>query len=124
MYAAGARHPNKEPSVRFLERVARDEVEATVDAQTLHEVLDRYQRIGRWKEGRLVHDRGRIIFPLVIPVTAEVLEEARGVIDRYPGLSAPDGLRAALVIVHDLEGVVTFHREFDRLREVRRFRLT
>jgi predicted nucleic acid-binding protein len=50
MYAAGADHPNKEPSVRFLERVARGEVEAALDAESLQEILHRYRALGRWGE--------------------------------------------------------------------------
>ncbi len=35
MYAAGAAHPNKQPSIRLLERVANGEVDATINAETL-----------------------------------------------------------------------------------------
>ena len=35
MYAAGAAHPNKQPSIRVLERVANGEVDATINAETL-----------------------------------------------------------------------------------------
>jgi len=35
MYAAGAAHPNKAPSTRLLERVARSELAATINAETL-----------------------------------------------------------------------------------------
>lgn len=121
MYAAGASHPHKRPSVRFLESVARGDVEATVDAEVLQEVLHRYRAIGRWSEGRVVYDGARAIFPVVIPITTEVLDTARGLLDRYRGLSARDGLHAAVAILHDLEGVVSFDRDFDRVEEIRRF---
>jgi hypothetical protein len=50
MYAAGANHPHKRPSVALLERVAAGEVEATVDAEVLQEILHRYRAIGRWED--------------------------------------------------------------------------
>ena len=39
MYAAGADHAHKEPSLRWLERVARGDVEAIINAETLQEVV-------------------------------------------------------------------------------------
>ena len=51
MYAAGAEHPYKEPSRQYLERVARGEIEAALDAETLQEILHRYKAIRRWPEG-------------------------------------------------------------------------
>lgn len=41
MYAAGASHPCKAPSLRLLERVARGDVEAAIHAETLQEILHR-----------------------------------------------------------------------------------
>ena len=56
MYAAGAAHPNKAPSVAFLDRVARAEIDAAIDAGVLQEILQRYRAIQRWSEGRTVCD--------------------------------------------------------------------
>ena len=42
MYAAGRPHPHKKASVTFLRAVARGDIEATVDAEVLQEVLHRY----------------------------------------------------------------------------------
>lgn len=47
MYAAGAPHPNRAPSVSLLRRVASGEVEATIDAGMLQEILHRASGDGR-----------------------------------------------------------------------------
>ncbi len=47
MYAGGASHPNKAPSLALLEGVARGEREAAVDAEVLQEILHRYRAIQR-----------------------------------------------------------------------------
>ena len=47
MYAAGADHPNKAPSIRFLEKVAREQMDVALDAEVLQEILYRYRAIGR-----------------------------------------------------------------------------
>ena len=118
MYAAGAPHLNKAPSVALLERVAAGEVEATIDAEVLQEILHRYRAIGRWTEGRQVYDLTRRIFPMVIPVTAEILDAARGLMDQHPEIMARDALHAAVVVQERLEGVFSFDEDFDGIAGV------
>ena len=115
MYAAGAPHPNKAPSVALLERVAAGQVEATIDTEVLREILHRYRAIGRWKEGRQVYDLTRRIFPMVIPVTAEILDAARGLMDQHPEIMARDALHAAVVLEERLEGIFSFDDDLDRI---------
>ena len=40
MYAGGSSHPNKAPSLAFLERVALGELDACMDAEVLQEIPD------------------------------------------------------------------------------------
>jgi hypothetical protein len=51
-------------------------MEAIIDAETLQETPHRYRALNRWDEGRSLYDLTRTIFPAVIPVTAEVLDQA------------------------------------------------
>jgi uncharacterized protein len=118
MYAAGADHPNKQPSVALLERVARGEIEATIDAEVLQEILHRYRAIGRWEDGRRVYDLTRQLFPSVVPVTAEVLDRARRVLDTDRRMMARDALHAAVVMTEGLEAVCSYDRDFDRIKGI------
>jgi len=120
MYAAGSEHPHKAPSVRFLEAVAKGDVDAVIDAEALQEVLHRYRALGRWREGRVAYDLVRTIFPVVLPVTAEILDHARGLMDEYEELMARDALHAAVVRVHSLEALCSYDRDFDRIRDLHR----
>lgn len=120
MYAAGAPHAHKAPSVRFLEGVARGEVDAVVDAEVLQEVLHRYRALDRWEDGRRVFDLARTLFPVVLPVTAEVLDRARLLLDAWPHLMARNALHAAVVLHHELDGVCSYDRDFDPVPGVRR----
>lgn len=115
MYAAGADHRNKAPSVAFLRRVANGELEATIDAETLQEILHRYRSIGRWEEGRRVYDLTRALFPAVVPVTAEITDQARRIMDGDRTLLARDSLHAAVVLTQRLEAICSFDRDFDRI---------
>lgn len=116
MYAAGALHPNKAPSVKLLEEVAAGALEATIDAEVLQEILHRYRAINRWEEGKQVYDLTRQLFPVVIPVTAKILDRARRLLDTDPQIMARDALHAAVVMLEQLDGVCSFDRDFDRIQ--------
>lgn len=120
MYAAGAEHPNKAPAGRFLERVTSNEVEAAIDAETLQEILHRYRAIGRWEDGRRVYDRARILVPTVFPVTASILDAARGLLDDYPTLMARDALHAAVALEQTGGQICSFDDDFDEIRGMKR----
>lgn len=120
MYAAGAQHPNKQPSVRLLERVARGEIEAAIDTETLQEILHRYRAINRWNDGKTVYDLARQIFHVVLPVSVESLDQARQLLDYHPKLMARDVLHAAIVLHERLEGIYSFDKDFDGVSGVRR----
>lgn len=120
MYAAGAPHANKEPSVQLLQRVAQDEVDATISVENLQEILHRYRRIKRWRDGRQVYDLARQIFPQPLGVDADVLDVARGLMDDYTALMARDALHAAVVLTHSLEGIISYDTAFDTLPSINR----
>jgi len=115
MYAAGAPHPHKAPSVALLEQVASGTIEAVIDAEVLQEILHRYRAIHRWEEGRQVYDLARQIFPQVIPVTAEILDRARQLLDADDQIMARDALHAAVVREEGLEGVCSYDQDLDRI---------
>ena len=120
MYAAGAEHPYKEPSRQYLERIARGEVEAALDAETLQEILHRYKAIRRWPEGGQVYDLARLIVPVVLPITAGIMDRSRNLLDEYPGLTARDALHAAVVLSHGARAICSYDRDFDQIEELER----
>ena len=120
LYAAGADHPHKAPSAAFLERIARREVDAAVDAEVLQEILHRYRAIQRWEDGRRLYDLSRRAIPTVLPITGEVTDEARRLMDRHPATMARDALHAAVCLHYELEGICSYDRDFDAYRGVRR----
>jgi len=120
MYAAGAPHANEAPSVAFLERVASGEEDAVLDAETLQEILHRYRALDRWEDGRTLFDLAHTLFPVVLPIGFDVLDRARSLLDTYPHLMARDALHAAVVLVHELDAICSFDRDFDPVAGVRR----
>ena len=72
MYASGAPHPRKAPSLAFLNRVAAGEVDAAIDAEVLQEVLHRYrfsQSLGRRSKSLRPNQAS---LSTVLPITAKV----------------------------------------------------
>ena len=47
MYVAGRDHPNREPSMRFLERVRAGVVDGVTSTEVLQEILFRYAGLGK-----------------------------------------------------------------------------
>ncbi len=120
MYAAGAPHRNKAPSVAFLQAVAGGDVDAPIDAEVLQEIMHRYRAIGRWTDGRRVFDLARDLFPIVIPITSEVMDRARLLLDQHDRVWARDALHASVVLTHRLDGLVSYDRDFDTITGVMR----
>ncbi len=120
MYAAGATHRHKEPSVQWLEQVAGGDVDAVINAETLQEILHRYRAINRWKDGRTVYDLARQLVPNVIPISGDLLDRARQLLDEYPSLMARDALHAAVVLDEGLDAICSYDRDFDRIAGLRR----
>ena len=120
MYASGADHPNKPLALRFLNRVAAGELEATVDAELLQELIHRYRALNRWPDGQQVYTLVRSLFPEVLAITGAVMDYAKRLVDEDLGVSARDAVHAAVVAIYKLEGICTFDRDFDRIRDCRR----
>lgn len=120
MYAAGAAHRLKRPSADLLDRIARGEVDAGIDAEILQEILHRCRALRRWEQGRQLYDLTRALFPGVLPVTAEVLDEARRLLDERPEASARDAVHAAACRVYDAEAICSWDRDFDRFEGLKR----
>lgn len=120
MYAAGAEHPNKAPSLALLERVARGEVEAGADVEVLQELLHRYRAIGRWNDGRRVYDLARQIVPAWLLIDVAALDRARALLDDDASLPARDALHAAVYLEAGAAAFCSFDKGFDRISGLHR----
>ena len=120
VYAAGREHAHKRRSAAFLLAVAGGEVEAAIDSEVLQEILHRYRFLGRWKDGAAVYEEARLVFRDVFPVTAEVTDQARRILDGEASLTARDAVHAAVVKVYGLTSICSFDRDFDRIPGLKR----
>ena len=120
MYLVGAEHPHKLDAQVRLERIIAEGVSLVTDAEVLQEILHRYRALNRWTDGREVYDLARQIFPAVLPITSEILDRARILLDEYDGLMARDALHAAVVEINLLESICSYDHDFDRITTISR----
>ena len=120
MYAAGTVHPHREASAALLEQIALERVEAITDVEVLQEILHRYRAIGQWEKGCRAYDLARQIFRVVIPVTNEVIDDARVLMDEYRRLGARDAVHAAVCRLVGADAICSYDRDFDVIKGIER----
>jgi predicted nucleic acid-binding protein len=123
MYGAGRDHPNREPSLRFLEAVRQNEIEACSSTEVLQEILYRYSELRRFDVARTVYDLFVAICPNIHPVTLADTNRARDLLVEHR-LSARDAVHASVMLNREIEWIATFDADFDRVAGIRRFALT
>jgi predicted nucleic acid-binding protein len=123
IYAAGKTHPLQEEARRVLDRIAEGTLHANTDAEVLQEILHVYDGRRERRKGFDTVDDLLVLFPNPIPIGREEVETARDLMRAYSFLGARDAIHAAVVQTHDLEGIVTADKVFDRIRGVKRFDL-
>jgi predicted nucleic acid-binding protein len=120
MYAVRTEHPNKRPSAALLERVGAEDVEATVDAERLQELLHRYRSLDRRALASEVYELTRRLFPMVLPITAEIVDAAHRLMNLHPRLMCRDAVHAAVVQVGGFAAICSYDRDFDVVEGLRR----
>ena len=123
VYAVGSVHPLKQASDRILSDIAAGTLTANLDVETLQEVLHLYSSRGERRKGFRTIEHLLMLFPNPFPIGREEIERARDLMMEHSFLGARDGIHAAVVQTHDLEGIVTADKVFDRIKGLKRFDL-
>jgi len=120
MYVAGQEHPNREPSLRLLERARAGEIRICSSTEVLQEILYRYTSIDRREVGYRVYDLFVALCPVVFPVTLADTDRAKELLTGVGWPSVRDAIHAAVMLNHDVTEIATFDRGFDAINGVRR----
>ena len=115
MYAGGRPHPNKSSSKAFLRQVVNGSVSAAIDAEVLQEILHRYRAVNRWEDGKKAYDLTRSIMRNVVSITADVMDDARLLMDLHPHLTARDALHLSAYVTIGADSICRFDQDFDRV---------
>lgn len=120
MYAAGASHENKTPSLLFLHRVAAKKIESCTNTEVLQEVLHRYRHINRWDDGKNVYHLIKKIVPIIIPLELPILDSSYDLLEQYGAIYARDAIHAATCIIHNINTIISYDRDFDSIEHIDR----
>ncbi|WP_419940515.1 type II toxin-antitoxin system VapC family toxin [Candidatus Palauibacter sp.] len=120
MYVAGADHPNRDPSVRFLEEAQDDGLELCASTEVLQEILYRYAGLGRRELGARVYDLFVALMPEVFDVTLADTDLAKTILLSHAGISARDAVHAGVMINREVRVIATFDRGFDDIEGLTR----
>ena len=112
MYVAGTDHPNRDPSVRFLEEAQDDGLELCTSTEVLQEILYRYAGLGRRELGARVYDLFVALMPEVFDVTLADTDLAKTILLSHAGISARDAVHAGVMINREVRVIATFDRGF------------
>jgi uncharacterized protein len=123
IYAVGRAHSLQDDARRVLDRIAEGALHANVDAEVLQEILHVYDARKERSKGFATLEDLLVIFPNPIAITREEIETARDLMRAHSFLGARDAIHAAVVQTHDLEGIVSADKVFDRIKGVKRFAL-
>lgn len=115
MYAVGASHPHKAPSIRLLEHIAGDGVESVTDAEALQELLYRYWAIQQLERGLAICDQVVRVIPTILPVNVSDVSTAKQLLIQHRAIEPRDAIHAAVMLNHGLTHLYSYDQHFDHI---------
>lgn len=120
LYAGGGEHPLRSPAQVIL-RAARDgSLDAVISAEVIQELLHRFAGGPRHEDGRRLAASALALFHPVLAIDQRIMEQTVRLAGAHPTASARDLIHVATCQVHELEGIVSPDRDFDRIGEISR----
>lgn len=121
IYAVGREHPYKQACSRLVLDLAEGKLEGNVDTELHQEILNHYWRLRRLQEGFSLFERLLKLCPHPIAITREIVMIACDLLSEYPIIAPRDAVHAAVVMAHDLEGIISTDHGFDAIPQITRF---
>ncbi len=119
MYAAGVRHPLREPCRTLLDRLAEGAVDAVTSAEVIQEIFQRFNRMDQ-ETGAAMAEAALDLFDPVLAVTDEVMRRIPELAFDHPGISARDLIHVATCQAYGIETIVSPDEGFDEIRGITR----
>ena len=119
MYAAGVRHPLREPCRTLLDRLAEGSVDAVTSAEVIQEIFQRFNRMDQ-ETGAAMAEAALDLFDPVLAVPDEVMRRIPELAFDHPGISARDLIHVATCQAYGIETIVSPDEGFDEIRGITR----
>ena len=122
MYAAGNEHPNKEPSIKILEKISKGQIFGVTSAEVLQEILHRYQSINMLSSGIEIFEEFSNIVDEILPINFKILETAKNILTGNPGILTRDAIHAATIEYYNIDYIATFDKHFSIFKNIRYYK--
>ena len=122
MYAAGNEHPNKEPSIKILEKISKGQIFGVTSAEVLQEILHRYQSINMLSSGIEIFKEFSGIVDEVLPINFKILENAKNILSGNPDILTRDAIHAATMEHYNIDYIATFDKHFSFFKNIRYYK--
>ncbi len=115
MYAVGAEHPLKKPSLDILRKVTEGAISAVTDTEVFQEIAYRYWSQRKWTLATEVFKKYQCLFSEIYPVDREHLSDFFELLSEYEFLSPRDAIHIAVMKSHRLKNIYTTDQAFKKI---------
>ena len=121
IYSAGAPHPYKDSCRQLIQLLGEGEMDGNIDIEVPQELMHFYHSKRRTQEATISAVEALRMFTNPIVVTGATMLMAADILTRCPHLQSRDAVHAAVVLEHNLEGIISTDRGFDNIPGLTRF---
>lgn len=114
MYAAGQKHPYKEPSIKLLELITMEEIQVAINVEVIQEILHRYTHIGKKSKGLKLARNILGLIDKIYGVEQIDTEEAIEILDMY-NITSRDAVHAATCKNRGIGSICSYDEHFDEI---------
>lgn len=121
MCAAGRASRVKQPSLKYLSKIlsAGSAALAFTSTEVLQEILHRYRALGRGQDGERLISYIVFLGITILSVTKEDIFYAQQIL-KDDSVPTRDGIHAAVALRNKIKIIVSFDRDFDKIKDLRR----
>lgn len=120
MYAVGAPHAFKQPTLDILTDISTQRIMAVTSAEVLQEILHRYTSLKRRNDATQVTNHLITLVAEVYPITLTEIQRALQLHLQYPTLTARDSVHVATMLNHNIVMILSADAHFDGLPGITR----
>lgn len=113
MYAIGAEHELKVPSIKILRDCVQKTYFTYTNVEVLQEILHRYTHLGKRDHAIDAANKLAKLVTQVLPVTPDIFSNALRLHGQYTQLTARDSIHAATVLNHHLTHILSADKHFN-----------
>lgn len=118
LYAAGAAHEYKKSCAAIIEQIAGNELEVCTSVEVLQEIVHRYTRLNKKREGiQVARNLSELI--QILPLDEAAFARALKILEQCD-VDTRDALHAAVALHFEIANIISADRHFDLIQGITR----